>query len=154
MNLRPNKRLTKKWIVLNRYAKNQLPTKLRPIQSARFWQSMNISPPLKRMIPQYSTIHKLFFSIAWLLKSALHGNSIRIKLVVSSKISPCVIRYYLFDMTSKSRIWLFGIEHVPIPNDKQSLIFLFLVLTWVWYLFTLYRQLNVKLCTFSSTCSS
>ena len=93
--------------------KNQLPTKLSPNKPARFWQSMN---------KNYSTVFnysQVIFSVAWLLKPALHSNSNCIQLVISSKISPCLIRYYLFDTTTKSRIWLFfGIEHVPIPNDK------------------------------------
>ena len=61
------------------------------------------------------------------VKPALHSNTNRIQLVVCSKISPCVMRYYLnvqYDFL-KSYLTIFGIEHVPVPNDKSYSIVLF-----------------------------
>ena len=63
--------------------------------------------------------------IMFSFKPALHSDTNRIQLVVCSKISPCVIHYYLYQMTLRSRIWLFfGIERDPIPNYKSHSLYL------------------------------
>ena len=87
------------------------------------------------------------------IKPVLHGNTNRIQLVVCSKISPCVIHYYLFDTTSKSRIWLFLQSSMVLFQTINRIRFSCFdhSAAWVCYLFILCWHLNVNTCTHLST---